>query len=190
MFLALALLVSGVGLMKGLVHWFLLVGILMQNWYKNSLYLALFSSASKDGICCFTWGAYLCKKVRARLLFPLSSDSLLCFSCILFSLVSMLRKLLLNFIDNSSSMLSGLLVCFFFLFLTLDATQSIGRVCIWHFWKEKSLKSSFLLGLVHPNTAGQPLVNPFDLTGCVVTVQIISYIKAVSLSAPYHYLIL
>lgn len=50
--------------------------------------------------------------------------------CILFSLVSMLRKLLLNFIDNSSSVLSGLLVCFFFLFLTLDATQSIGCVCI------------------------------------------------------------
>lgn len=29
-----------------------------------------------------------------------------------------------------------------------------------------------------------------DLTGCVVTVRIISYINAVSLSAPYHYVIL
>lgn len=39
-----------------------------------------------------------------------------------------------------------------------------------HFSKEKGLKSSFLLCPVHPNTAGQPLVNPFDLTGSVVTV--------------------
>lgn len=36
--------------------------------------------------------------------------------------------------------------------------------------KEKGLKSSFLLGPIHPNTAGQPLVKHFDVTDIVVTI--------------------
>lgn len=89
----------------------------MQNWYKNSLYLELFFSVSKDGICYFIWGTYFCTKVRARLFFHLSSNSLPIFS-ILFGLLSFAFKRILSF---NSFWFAWVL---FFLFLTLGTTQS------------------------------------------------------------------